>query len=292
MSAKPTPSGIHVYTNTIRDNKPDGNQRSRTTLVNRVNGSGNLGYLQALILEYALKHADTFAPSDIVVYARSTYGVELDRRRVHDALKRLVARNMLVKARRGLYKLSGRVDISSKDLGIMVEKKVKDNNFASRGVLCGVGGLFSRGFVSGGVVRVHGVGVGGLVEFYFSVVFMREVAGVVARGVEGYLRGLGFSRGFLRGVRRVARGLAWRVSLGGFVVGGHSVYGRGVSRPLAPVSYVERVRAREVGVDIAVPDGVELPRIHVKFYTARSPYRAGSRSLLEYLKPGATATRG
>ena len=42
-------------------------------------GLSRLGPIESLILEYAVDVAEEFAPSDVVVYAKRRYGVELDR---------------------------------------------------------------------------------------------------------------------------------------------------------------------------------------------------------------------
>ena len=65
-----------------------------------------LGELQTLILralfEAGLKH---FTPSEARLYLKNM-GFTVDRRRVHDALKRLSMRGLIVRLRRGYYKLS------------------------------------------------------------------------------------------------------------------------------------------------------------------------------------------
>ena len=82
------------------------------------------------------------------------------------------------------------------------------------------------------------------------------------------MRGLGYSRGFVGRVRGLARGLALSAVSGcDCVVGGHGRYGsRG--RGLKPLGVFEKLY--EVGVDFLVHG--ELPKIHLKIYTAKSPY--------------------
>lgn len=244
-----------------------GNQGSRTKpCVLKNNNGGNLGYLQVLVLEYALGVADTFSPSEVVVYVREKYGLVLDRRRVYDAVKRLVRRGYLVKVRRGVYRLSPRIDLCLCDLEELVTSS-----------MCSGGGQGHR--LSGGLVRVHCVGCGGVLGFYRVVLFGWCLLGFVVRGVEEYLRELGFGRGYLVRVRRGVWGLVRRVVGGVGVFGVHGFYGRGGFRasPLVPVSSACGLRGGlEIGVDYVVDSSVSLPKMHLKIYTTpENPYVGG-----------------
>jgi hypothetical protein len=126
------------------------------------------------------------------------------------------------------------------------------------------------GVVGCGVVRVHGF-AGDLVSLYFQVAFSYYVLGGVLRGLGEWLRGLGYSGRFVERVRSAARALALSATSSEAVVGGHGRCGCR-SRPLLPLSYSERYRLREVGVDILAHR--DLPKVHLKVYTAESPYAA------------------
>jgi hypothetical protein len=248
-----------------------GNSRTRLS---------RLGPLESLILEYALRVAETFTPSDVVVYARSRYSACLDRRRVHDAIQRLVRRGVLVRVGRGWYRLSESIDLTSRDVKLKrAREALLDHVLASSRAArsdrkdrdwgpMAVARVLGVGVVGCGVVRVHGRG-GDLVSFFFEVAYAYYVLGYVLRGLEAYLRGAGYSARFVERVRGAARGLALRAVGCEAVVG---VHGRRGSRrrELLPLIYAERARFTELGVDILVHE--ELPKVHLKVYTAESPY--------------------
>jgi hypothetical protein len=234
-----------------------------TTFVARPkNDAGNFGTLQRLVLYYAISVAETFTPNDIVVY------FNLDKRyqrRVHDAIQRLVRRGILRKIRRGLYQLDPKIEISTKDLEKLTD--LKENKFEKSS-------LYGKGLLSHGVVRVHSIGVSGVVDLFFQVVFVRGVLSVVEEFLFRRLRSAGFSRRFLSRVEADARRLAVDVMKRGvFILGAHGRYGGGRQKALLPISSAERVGMREVGVDIVLPEDVRLPKMHLKYYTAPSPYK-------------------
>lgn len=233
-----------------------------TTFVARPkNGPGNFGTLQKLILYYSLSVAETFTPSDIVAYYNLSKKYH---RRVHDAIQRLVRRGILRKIRRGWYQLDPKIEISTKDLKKLTDPK--ENKFEGSS-------LYGKGFLSRGVVRVHGVGASGVVDLFFQVVFVRGVLGGVEEFLQRRLRSAGFSKRFLSRVEADARRLAVDVMKRGmFILGAHGKYGGGRQKALLPISIAERVGMREVGVDIALPEDVRLPKMHLKYYTDHSPY--------------------
>jgi hypothetical protein len=232
-----------------------------------------LGPVESLVLEYALRVAEAFTPSDVAVYAAGKYSVRLDRRRVHDAVQRLVKRGVLVRAKRGWYRLSESVDMPPGELEakrsreVVVEYSRSDRKDGEWGPM-GFVRVLGVGVVGCGVVRVHGFACD-LVSLCFQVAYSYYVLGLVLRGLESRLRGLGYSGCFVKRVRGVARRLALSVAGCEAVVGGHGRYGC-ESRQLVPLSYSEQVKMREIGVDILAHR--ELPKIHVKIYTTSSPY--------------------
>ena len=267
------PSGLHRGVFSDRGAyKATGRGNPRTRL-------SRLGPLESLILEYAVEVAESFTPSDVVVYARRKHGVKLDRRRVYDALQRLVRRGVLTRSGRGWYRLSDSVDLTSRDVKLKkARERLLDYALASSratrsdrkdsDLMAVARVLVGCGVVGCGVVRVHGRG-GDLVSFFFEVAYAYYVLGCVLRGLEGHLRALGYSARFVERVRGVARGLALRVAGRDAVVG---VHGRPGSRRrgLLPLAYAERLRFTELGVDVLVHE--ELPKIHLKVYTTESPY--------------------
>jgi hypothetical protein len=197
----------------------------------------------------------------------------MDRRRVHDAIQRLVKRGVLVKESRGWYSLSKSFDLTASDIKLKrvreraieaSQRKSKDSQWAPI-----VAKLIGVGVVEAGVVRVHSPCAGDLVQLFFQIAYSYYVLGVVLRGLEGHMRVMGYSRRFVAGVKAVARRMAMSVVGCEAVVGAHGRI-KGRSRPLLPLSYAEVVRLRELGVDLLVHG--DLPKIHVKVYTAESPY--------------------
>ena len=246
-----------------------------------------IGPVQYLVLEYALKVARTFMPSDVLSYALERYGLELDRRRVHDAVKRLVERGYLLKLKRGWYRLSEVADITPSDLRAVKDSHSKvwrvlasrvdqvdrvDHGLACRGLALGLDGLvgpaLGRRFVEGPVLRLHSCGCRSLEGLYFELYFLRCALDRALRSLEPFLRRSGFSKRRLARLKRVARLLAQYLRVG--LVGAHSRFNGGESRALLPLRYVDFMRFRELGVDLL--SDVPLPKMHLKVYVAPSPY--------------------
>jgi hypothetical protein len=99
----------------------------------------------------------------------------------------------------------------------------------------------------------------------------------------------GFTTGFLRRVRRVARRYALSCYFG--VVGAHGRYGAGKCRnsPLEPLQVHSYSKYREVGSDL-FSTMEKLPYIHLKIYVGKNPYKntessqstPRQKSLLDY----------
>jgi hypothetical protein len=219
--------------------------------------AGGFGYLQEKILTYALSVAETFTPSDIVVYYK------LDRRyhrRIHDAIKRLEKRRILVKIDRGIYRLNQHIDLSVEDLRALKNEVRKETE------------PLNLNFIDCGVVRIHVIGMRGLLDFLFCISFLARVSGGVLRALREYMRQL-FPVRVLRGVESQARRLAGLVvSSGSMILGAHGRYGAGCRQELFPIALIDQFSFREIGVDLVVPRGLKVPKLHAKFYTNRSPY--------------------
>lgn len=236
-----------------------------------------IGPVQYLVLEYALKVARTFMPSDVLSYAVEKYGLELDRRRVHDAVKRLVERGYLFKLRRGWYRLSESADITPSDLRAVKDSHSKvwrvlasrvDHRLACRGLALGLGGPALGRSVEGPVLRLHSCGCRSLERLYFELCFLRSALDRALKSLEPFLRRSGFSKRGLSRLRREARLLAQYLRVG--LVGAHSRFNGGESRGLLPLRYSRFLRFRELGVDLL--SDVPLPKMHLKVYVAPSPY--------------------
>jgi hypothetical protein len=266
MDQGPPQSNHHTIHFRNGSYKSNYNGNSRTRL-------GRLGPTETIILEYALSVASSFAPSDVIAYLRSKYGTVMDRRRVHDAIQRLVKRGVLVKESRGWYSLSKSIDLTARDIKLkkarerVIEsspRKPKDSRWVTIAAK-----LIGVGVVEAGVVRVHSPCAGDVVQLFFQVAYSYYILGIVMRGLEEHMRVMGYSKHFVASVRAVARHMALSVTGCEAVVGAHGRI-KGRSRPLLPLSYAEVIRLRELGVDLLAH--VDLPKIHVKIYTDKSPY--------------------
>ncbi|NAZ12713.1 MAG: hypothetical protein GU359_00990 [Desulfurococcales archaeon] len=238
------------------------------------NGRGNFGYLQLLILYYALHVADKFTPGEIIPY----FGLDKQRyqRRIHDALTRLVKRGIVKKIKRGFYELNQHVDLSLKDLESLIEKVAEKEFKKGRKIFSNI---VSR-WIYDGVMRIHSIGAESFLELFFQIALVKEILPLVVEGLRGHLRKAGFSKRFLSGIESTAKRLAVSMSKGDFIIGGHGLYGGGTQKALIPVSHVERmVSLREIGIDVIVPKGITLPKMHLKIYTSASPYEVRKENM-------------
>jgi hypothetical protein len=229
------------------------------------------------VLEYAIRYAERFTPSDVVVYARNEYGLEIDNRRVYDAIQRLLKRKLLDKINQGWYKLVDR-NFTLKDLEV-VASKAKQKLLARatkqpRGKE-DVWGPHER--VIDPVVRIHfsSGSAESVRDLHSKLAFIHVASGEALKCVERKYRGV-LSAHLIRKNRRVARELAGKVV--DCVVGAHSRYGGGRGKELKPLIVLEGKRFREMGVDLIL--GVaEAPKLFAKIYTEKSPYKARTRAL-------------
>jgi hypothetical protein len=218
------------------------------------NGRGNFGYLQILILKYALNNSETFCLSDVAVYYR------LDSKKckcLHDAAKRLTRRGILRKIRHGLYKLE-KFRLTPMDLNIVLSK-VTENE------LCGCFGGF--------IVRAHVSSCPSLLKLYWIVEFAYRLLGNIRMALRKKFRDEGVPAGVVLSIARGARGLAGLVGRGLHLVGVHGRFGYGRHKPLISLDVAGERYFKELGVDVIPPEGVQLPKFHLKIYTTENPYR-------------------
>ncbi|MEM1913505.1 MAG: hypothetical protein QW067_10230 [Thermofilaceae archaeon] len=260
-------------------NKHIGLQNPRTPVV----AARKAGALEQLVLSYAVTVSEVFSPSDIVVYynLKDIYG-ENARRRVHDAVSRLVKRGYLTKEARGLYRLA--VDLAPKTVAKLKQKTREPNTGEDKDILSGVPVAVPVAGSSGGggvfLLRFHvRPGDDGLEAFYVRLLVVKFVVDYSVRVVEGYLSRV-FSRSWVRGVRsRVSRS----VRVFGSVVGCHGGYGRR-SAGLLPLHYGfkgldlrQKAFVYELGLDLVAEVPVPADRLFAKVYSRRL-----EGSLLEY----------
>jgi predicted DNA-binding transcriptional regulator len=231
-----------------------------------------IGWLECLVLEYAIRCAERFAPSDVVVYARSKYGLEIDNRRVYDAIQRLLKQGLLAKMERGWYELVDR-NLTLKDLEMLcsrAKQRLLARDTKQPGGKESEWGPSER--VCDPVIRFHFFPCSGrsLGDLYYCLAVVRYASGRALECVEAEMRGRGYSARAIRSIRRHARELAGRVR--GCVIGAHPWRG-GKRRELVPLVVFEGVKAhRELGVDLFL--GVErASKISGRIYIDRNPYR-------------------
>jgi len=222
------------------------------------------------VLEYAIRCAERFTPSDIVVYARKKYGLEIDNRRVYDAIQRLLKRGLLVKIDPGWYKLVDR-NLTLKDLE-MVCYRAKQRLLARAKQAGGKEsewGPCER--VDNPVVRLHlfSRSARSLGDLHYCLAVVHYASGRALKCVEAEMRRRGYSVHVIRSIRRRARELADRVR--GCRVGAHPLRGCR-RRELVPLTIFEGVKAhRELGVDLIL-DAESAPKVSGKVYIDKSPY--------------------
>jgi predicted DNA-binding transcriptional regulator len=230
-----------------------------------------IGWLEYLVLEYAIRYAERFTPSDVVVCARSKYGLRINNRRVYDAIQRLLKQGFLAKIDRGWYELIDR-NLALRDLEVVAGKAKQ--RLLTKATKQHGGKESEWGFrerVRDPVARIHlsSGSAGGLADLHFKLAFMHAVSGEALKCVEREGRGV-LSGHLIRRNKRLARELAGKVV--GCVVGAHSRYGGGRGRRLVPLAVLEGRSFREVGVDLIL-DTAEAPKLFAKIYTDKSPYK-------------------
>jgi hypothetical protein len=223
------------------------------------------------VLEYSIRYAERFPPSDVVVYAKREYGLEIDNRRVYDAIQRLLKRELLVKIDPGWYELVDR-NLTLKDLETVCSR-AKQRLLARATKQAGSkeSEWGPRERVRNPVIRLHFFprSAGSLGDLYYCLAVVHYASGRALKYVEAELRRRGYSARAIRSIRRRARELANRVR--DCRVGAHPQ--RGGERELLPLVLFEGVKAyKEIGVDLIL-DAEEAPKVSGKVYIGKNPYR-------------------
>jgi DNA-binding PadR family transcriptional regulator len=230
--------------NTNGINKDSSNSEARKYTA--VDGK-RFGYLERTILEYASKHL-YLAASEIREYIKRD--IQIDLRRIHDALQRLVKKGVVEKVSRGIYRLT---EYGKKLLNTLLSQKAhkeSDTKWRAAGAM-----------VDFGRYRFHVINArGGLEDLVRQLYALYRVVGCAL----GYFRGLLGKRRFYRVVRGVS------VVCVDYFVGGHgsSLFGKGRSlkRPLFSLEYFFSLglRPREIGIDVFAVSSVK-PSIKAYF---------------------------
>ena len=211
-----------------------------------------IGKNEAYILYFATKHAFVTSASIKSFYR----DIELNPKRIHDAIVRLVKKGILEKVSHGIYRLTefgknfvtmniNKIKSIVSQISIHKETEHSQNDGDGESV-------FRR-------VRIHG-NVSDVENLVRQLVFMRKVIDCALK----YLKSLiGVSR-----YRRIARSVV--VSCVDYFVGGHGIdgfRGRNSRRPLVSFEFFESLglKPKEVGVDVFAVSNVG--KVFVKFYT-------------------------
>ena len=231
-----------------QDYKVFGNQETRKQIA-------RFGEIQRYILAFACEHY-LIEAAQVRVWVKQRFNVDLDLRRIHDALQRLLRNNIVRKVSRGVYMLTDlgrqvlaavkdRLDSLKRSIG----KKLRaDKESDAHGVPDGVGFARFR-------VHVYGNDVENLVK---QLVAVKKVVECSLR----YLRQLvGRSRFYRVSRSVVVECLDYFVGVHGF-----SGFGSGSGRPLIGFDKVFSLglKPREVGVDVFAVSSVG--KVFVKVY--------------------------
>jgi hypothetical protein len=216
------------------------------------------------VLEYAIKCAERFTPS-------KEYGLEIDNRRVYDAIQRLCRRGLLVKRGRGWYELVNR-NLTLKDLEtVCYRAKQRLLARAAKQPRGKESEWEPRERVRNPVVRLHFSprSARSLGDLYYCLAVVHYASGRALRYLEAEMRERGYSARAIRSIRRCAKGLVDRVE--GYIIGAHPLRGCR-RRELVPLTLFEGVKAhRELGVDLIL-DAESAPKISGKVYIGESLY--------------------
>jgi DNA-binding PadR family transcriptional regulator len=228
--------------NTNGINKDSSNPEARKYIA--VDGK-RFGYLEHTILEYASKHL-YLAASEIREYIKGD--IQIDIRRIHDALQRLVKKGVVEKVSRGIYRLT---EYGKKLLNTLLSaRKESDTKWRGAGAIGGFGRF-----------RLHVRNGRDLEDLVRQLYAVRRVVDCAL----GYVRRVLGKRRFYKVVRGV------HVECIDFFVGGHgsSLFGKGRSlkRPLFGLEYFFSLglKPREIGVDVFAVVGGVRPSVKVYF---------------------------
>lgn len=232
-------------------NKSNSHQNPRKLLA-------RLGYLERYIIEYTKEHMNVQAAA--VRAWLLNKGIDVNIKRIHDAIQRLVKRGILEKVRYGVYRI-----IESVKNSILVSAnnpKELDPDVSSRGMMEGGGGKGRDGGRALKVYRVHGY-AGSFEEYVRRVWAAYKMLECVVRF---FKKSLGYSR-----FRRIVRGVDVEcVDVVGFGV--HGVKGYHFKELKSPrYVYGLGLKPTEFGVDLEVlVSGVE--KMFVKVYGGKNVF--------------------
>jgi DNA-binding PadR family transcriptional regulator len=231
-----------------RDYKVFGNQETRKQIA-------RFGEIQRYILAFACEHY-LIEAAQVKIWVKQRFGIDLNLKRVHDALQRLVKNNIVRKVARGVYMLT--------DLGRQILAAVKDK-------LDSIKRSISKKLRPDKESDGHGVARGdGFARFRVHV-YGQDVENLIKQLVAAK-KVIECSLRFLRQI--IGRSRFYRISrsvvvecLDYFVgVHGFSGFKSGSSRPLIGFDrlFGLGLKPREIGVDVFVASNID--KMFVKVY--------------------------
>lgn len=221
-----------------KNNKPNSHNQTRKQTV-------RIGENEALILEFSKYHY-LIQAAQVRVWAKENYGIELNLKRIHDSLQRLVRKGIVEKISRGVYRLTE----FGKQILFLVDSKTRKETESrvSNNVENGDGNVVKR------VVRVH-VYSNSFEDFVRKLVYVKKIVDCALRYV---ISVLGSSR-----FRRIARSVS--VSCTDFMIGAHGFYSLR-HRPLVSLDRLSGLglKPKEFGVDVFT--NVVVDKLFAKVY--------------------------
>ena len=216
----------------------------------------NLGRLERLVLQYAIQYKTwTFSPADVRVYALKL-GYMIDRRRIFDAIQRLVKRNILIKIGRGIYKFVKEIPLT------FIKNKDKDNLSPPAS---------AQQTANCNLVRIHTT-ARDFEQALYNIELAYHYIKRIRSSLHKYLiRHLGVSRRFIKSISADANKIVNTSVLNAqAIVGAHGKYSKKFTKfsPLIPLNQVDEGFYYEYGVDVYVKSAI--PKLFVKIYTVSS----------------------
>ena len=222
----------------------------------------NLGRLERLVLQYAIQYKTwTFSPADVRVYAQKL-GYVIDRRRIFDAIQRLVKRNILIKIGRGIYKFVKDIPLT------FIKNKDKDNlspippttppASAQQSANCNL-------------IRIHTT-ARDFEQALYNIELAYHYIKRIRSSLHKYLvKHLGVSRKFIKRISAETNKIVnTSVVNAQAVIGAHGKYSKKFTKfsPLIPLNQVEEGFYYEYGIDVYVKSAI--PKLFVKIYTTKT----------------------
>lgn len=228
-----------------------------------------LGSTEKLVLTYAAK-IRTFTIMEIVNHyqlKREYNGLNANRR-VYDAVQRLIARGLVEKVDRGVYRLVVDIDPNT--------AKALSSGVEDKETLFGEPPIKRKVSKERGdnkyIVRFHIRPSSDIFSFYVRVLVVKEIAKYVERELARYL-----AKHYSKSLVRRLRASGGYIKIYGSIVGAHGFY-RGAKRGFSPLKPLYTAdSAMEIGFDIVAT--LPVDRLFAKLYIKKI-----DKTLLDYAR--------